>query len=198
MLYLPLFLTLLVSLLVQSVYNDSSPDPTQALDDSHSGSNDTVTLDDDDDDDDDDTYLTIPSYRHHGAGAPQFCDNRDGFWDSANEEESEWGTALYQWSMNVDKESSKWRSKSSEAAFFADDVLGIDNFDCGIGIDNGCDGMPDCDTVLTRMVDKEDARRVMFVLESYKNFALRAAKLLVSKLLPCIRHQAHRQDLLNG
>ena len=189
MLFLPLFLALPVFLLAQSISDETSPSSVQTVEDSHGGSNNTSSPEDD-------TYLTIPSYRHHGAGAPQFCDNRDGFWDSANEEESEWGIALYQCSMNIDKESPEWLQKSSEAAFFAEDVLGIENFDCGIGIHNGCDGMPDCDTVLTRMVDKEDARRVMYVLVSYKNFALRAAKLLVGKTPPQSRNHLLRQNVL--
>lgn len=98
--------------------------------------------------------------------------------------------------MNIDKESFEWLQKSFEAAFFAEDVLGIENFDCGIGIHNGCDGMPDCDTVLTITVDKEDARRVMYVLVSYKNFALRAAKLLVGKIPPQSQTHLLRQTVL--
>ena len=132
------------------------------------------------------TYLSIPSYRHHSAGPPQTCDNHDGFWDNENEEESEWGIALYQWTKNVDKESPEWLGRSSEASFFAQDVLGLENFDCGIGINNGCDQMPDCDTVLTRVVDKYDARRVMYVLQSYKHFTIRAVKLRVSHWLSVI------------
>lgn len=98
--------------------------------------------------------------------------------------------------MNIDKESPEWLQKSSEAAFFAEDVLGIENFNCGIGIHNGCDGIPDRDTVLTRMVDKEDARRVVYVLESYKNFAPRAAKLLVGKTPPQSQNHLLRQNVL--
>ena len=172
MLFFSLFPLLPLPSIAQSIAKGIIANETQTLDDG-SKSNDTKDVDD--------KYLTIPSYRHHSSGPVQACDNHDGFWDLENEEASDWGVALYQWSMNIDKTTREWMERTSEVHFFVQDVLGIEGFECGIGIDMGCDQMPDCDTVLTRAVDPHDARRIMYVLASYKNLAIRSAKLHVSR-----------------
>lgn len=63
MLSLPLFLALPVFLLAQSISDETFPSSVQTVEDSHGGSNNTSSPEDD-------TYLTIPSYRYYGAGAP--------------------------------------------------------------------------------------------------------------------------------
>ncbi|KAI4231066.1 MAG: hypothetical protein LQ349_005848 [Xanthoria aureola] len=62
-------------------------------------------------------------------------------------------------------QSPEWADKGSEPLLVAERSIGWHGFACGVD-NNGCDKRPNCDDVLTRLGDKDEARWVYFVLES--------------------------------
>ncbi|KAL8812679.1 MAG: hypothetical protein Q9223_007234, partial [Gallowayella weberi] len=83
-----------------------------------------------------------------------------------NWHQSRAGELYDQFSRNLTK-SPDWGldDRESEPYMFAVSMLGLEGFVCGIG-NNGCNSLPTCDEVLTKLRDKENARWVWFVLRS--------------------------------
>lgn len=90
---------------------------------------------------------------------------------AANWEASGAGQFYVDWVNGYDKSSDKWKNKNSEVELFAHDYLTRpDQILCGV---MQCDGMPSCAEVLNYMEnDKEEARRVFFILQSIKHVNL--------------------------
>ncbi|KAL9000474.1 MAG: hypothetical protein Q9188_005674 [Gyalolechia gomerana] len=102
---------------------------------------------------------------------PRFCEDDSKFFDAANWDESGAGQAYTKWIQTIDQSSAAWTNRTSEPTFFMERVLKWKDFDCGVGL-RGCDMKPSCDDILTRLGDKDKARKVYFILKSMENLSL--------------------------
>ncbi|KAL8937961.1 MAG: hypothetical protein Q9216_004147 [Gyalolechia sp. 2 TL-2023] len=102
---------------------------------------------------------------------PRSCEDDSEFFDAANWEASGAGPAYIEWIQTIDQRSPAWTDRTSEPNFFMEQVLKWKDFDCGVGL-HGCDMKPSCDDILTRLGNKEKARKVYFILKSMENLSL--------------------------
>ncbi|KAL9027868.1 MAG: hypothetical protein Q9196_003669 [Gyalolechia fulgens] len=110
---------------------------------------------------------------------PRSCGEDSKYFDAANWDESGAGQAYIQWVQTIDQSSAAWTSRTSEPNFFMEQVLNWQDFDCGAGL-HGCDMKPSCDEILTRLGDKDKARKVYFILKSMENLSLITSVVAVS------------------
>lgn len=100
----------------------------------------------------------------------RYCSEDSHFFDAANWDESGAGQAYMEWSKAIDLKSAAWTNRMSEPNFFAEQVLQWRDFECGVGF-RGCEIKPLCDDILTKLDDKDKARKVYFILQSMQHLA---------------------------
>lgn len=115
---------------------------------------------------------------------PSLTCDRDFFAPTkANWDASRTGQAYLEWIIGFDKESQDWINRDSEIGFFAKDVLEWPIvIECSPE-EKGCNPMPDCDGIFSRVRDKEQARQILFVFVSVDNANMKAGVVKVGKLL---------------
>lgn len=110
---------------------------------------------------------------------PRFCTEYPGFFDTAHWHESGAAQAYIDWTKTIDQNSAEWTNSISEPTFFAQQVLGWRDFDCGVSF-KGCDMKPTYDDILTRISDRHIARQVYFILKPMENLSLITSVVAVS------------------
>ena len=79
------------------------------------------------------------------------------------------GEAYVDWMKCVDKESDAWRLRKSEPDFFMKTVPQFpDNVECSVEL-KGCQNIPSCGDILSRVRDKHFTRQIMFIFDSFHN-----------------------------
>ena len=100
----------------------------------------------------------------------------------ANIKASRFGAAYADWIQAVDKSSDAWLSRLSEPDFFAKTVLEWpDDVNCGITYD-GCDGRPSCSEIGERIENRERARQICYIFDSFHHVSLISAQVHVGVL----------------
>lgn len=107
--------------------------------------------------------LPPPAPRHSCSEDLAFFETTDANWQA-----SAAGTAYVAWTMSIDFTSASWTERASEPSFFAEQVLGWQDFDCGRSY-HGCRNVPSCDDIWTTMGDKDKARQIHFIITSMQN-----------------------------
>ena len=97
----------------------------------------------------------------------------------ANIKASRFGAAYADWIQAVDKSSPAWRERLSEPDFFAKTVLEWeDDVNCGVTY-NGCDGRPLCSEISKRIENRERARQICYIFDSFHHVSLITAQIHV-------------------
>lgn len=95
---------------------------------------------------------------------------------------SNFGAAYVIWIKKVDKSSAAWRDRISEPDFFAKTVLEWpDDVNCGVAY-NGCDARPLCDDISGRIPNRERARQICYIFDSFHHVSLITAQIHVGVL----------------
>ncbi len=118
----------------------------------------------------------------------KYCDSSDADAAFFKPTQENWrgsraGERYLEFTRNM-TQSPEWADKGSEPFLFAERSIGWHGFACGVD-NNGCDKRPNCDDVLTRLGDKDEARLVYFVLESMHYMTKISAAIAVSHFPIC-------------
>lgn len=105
----------------------------------------------------------------------------------ANWDASGAGPAYVVWIQGADKNSDEWIHRHSEEDYFAKKILDWpENIECSPD-QKGCNPMPNCDRILSRVRDREQARQIFLLFTSFNLANLRAGVTRV-----CFDHSTRR------
>lgn len=114
----------------------------------------------------------------HGLGSDPIVQHGiphvKGFFEPTDENvnASRFGEAYAEWIIGVDKDSLTWKRRKSEPDFFAKEVLDWpDEVICGIAY-KGCHNKPSCEDISERIENRERARQICFIFDSFDQVSL--------------------------
>lgn len=105
------------------------------------------------------------------------------------------GQAYREWISGVDKNSHAWTNRHSEPDFFAKQVLKWpEDIECSPE-EKGCNPMLDCDGILSRVRDKEQARQIFLLFAQFHNINLKPGVVKEQSVIAEVGIQSKAMDM---